>query len=70
MTIRKPNRTHVQSSDATQMQRRKESGDQHIFPIDEPAEDPHRPHRISRQDMQKTLPPEKESSAPEEPESP
>ncbi len=67
MTIRKPNRTHVQSSNPAQEQRRKESGDQHIFPMDEPAEDPHRPHRISRQDMQKTLP---NASEPEEPESP
>ncbi|RJG01984.1 hypothetical protein D3878_10675 [Noviherbaspirillum sedimenti] len=70
MTISKPNRTHVQSSDPMQMKRHKESGDQHILPIDEPAESPHRPHRLSRQDMQKTLPPERESAAPEEPESP
>jgi len=69
MTISKPNRTHVQSSDPMQMKRHKESGDQHILPIDEP-ESPHRPHRLSRQDMQKTLPPERESTTPEEPESP
>lgn len=67
MTISKPNRTHVQSSNAMELQRHKNSGDQHILPIDEPAEDPHRPHRVSRQDMQKTLP---NASEPEEPESP
>jgi len=67
MTIRKPNRTHVQSSDAMQMQRRKQSGDQHILPIDEPPEDPHWPHHLSRQDMQKISP---EEGGPEEPASP
>lgn len=67
MLFSKPNRTHVQSSNPTQMKRHKESGDQHILPIDEPAEAPHRPHRLSRQDMQKTL---FERTAPEEPESP
>lgn len=67
MTISKPNRTHVQTSNAMEMQRNKNSGDQHILPIDEPAEDPHRPHRVSRQDMQKTFP---NGSQPEEPESP
>lgn len=64
MTISKPNRTHVQSSDPTQMQRRKESGDQHILPLDDSAESPHRPHRLSREDMQKTLAPSQ--AAPEE----
>lgn len=67
MTIRKPNRPHVQSSNPGQEQRRKESGDQHILPMDEPVEDPHRPHRLSRQDMQKTFP---NATEPEEPESP
>lgn len=67
MPMRKPNRIHVQSSDPAQMQRRKESGDQHILPLDEPNESPHRPHRLSREDMQKTLPPS--GTAPEEPES-
>lgn len=65
MTISKPNRTHVQSSDPSQMQRRKESGDQHILPLDEPDESPHRPHRLSREDMQKTQSPTQ--AAPEEP---
>ena len=36
--------------------RRKASGDQHLVPIDEPAEDPHRPHRLNRGDNEKTLP--------------
>lgn len=63
MTIRKPNRTRVQSSDHGEESRRKESGDQHTLPLDEPALDPHRPHRVSRDDMQKTLP---EGAAPDE----
>ncbi len=67
MNIGKPNRTSVQSSNPSEMRRRKESGDQHILPADEPAEDPHRPHRVSRQDMHKTLP---ENTAPDQPESP
>lgn len=37
-------------------QRQKQSGDQHILPEDEPAQDPHRPHRLSREDMQKLRP--------------
>ncbi|MEC4721646.1 hypothetical protein RY831_20980 [Noviherbaspirillum sp. CPCC 100848] len=41
----------------------KQSGDQHILPIDEPAEDPHRPHRVNRSDMQKTLPIDTEGDA-------
>ncbi|QAU35507.1 hypothetical protein [Janthinobacterium sp. 17J80-10] len=67
MTIRKPNRTHVQSSNPAQMQRRKESGDQHILPLDDPDESPHRPQHLSREDMQKTLP--RSGTTPEEPES-
>lgn len=60
MTVRKPNRTNVQSADPMELQRRKESGDQHFLPADEPAEDPHRPHRVSREDMHKTYPKGKE----------
>lgn len=56
MNIGKPNRTNVQSSNGMEMRRRKASGDQHILPIDEPSQDPYRPHRVSRQDNQKTLP--------------
>lgn len=55
MTINKPNRTR-ESSTGSNEARQKESGDQHILPIDEPAEDPHRPHRMNRQDTQKTFP--------------
>jgi hypothetical protein len=54
MTITKPNRTRSQDADRNEMQQ-KQSGDQHILPVDEPATDPHRPHRVNRQDMQKTL---------------
>jgi hypothetical protein len=52
MNISKPNRDRQQAADRFEMQQ-KQSGDQHILPQDEPAEDPHRPHRISREDMQK-----------------
>lgn len=55
MTATSPNRNRNQSSDRHQMQQ-KQSGDQHILPLDEPAEDPHRPHRVSREDMQKLEP--------------
>lgn len=36
--------------------REKQSGDQHLLPEDEPLQDPHRQHRISREDMQKLRP--------------
>jgi hypothetical protein len=55
MPIMKPNRMRVQSKGGDEVHR-KQSGDQHIFPADEPDSDPHRPHRISRADMHKTLP--------------
>jgi len=55
MNVRKPNRTRSQSADYHEAQQ-KQSGDQHILPLDEPAEDRHRPQRLNRQDMQKTLP--------------
>ncbi|SNS33895.1 hypothetical protein SAMN06265795_102281 [Noviherbaspirillum humi] len=54
MTLSKPNRTRQQSADRNEMQE-KQSGDQHILPIDESEADPHRPHRTNRQDMQKTM---------------
>jgi len=56
MTGTHPNRTRKQSSDGLEMQRQKQSGDQHILPEDDLKEDPHRPHRISREDMQKLRP--------------
>lgn len=60
-----PNRNKSQT--VHNLRRQKQSGDQHILPEDEPALDPHRPHRISREDMQKIMPPESE---PDEPTSP
>ena len=55
MTFTSPNRNRNQSSDRHEMQQ-KQSGDQHILPLDEPNEDPHRPHRVNREDMQKLRP--------------
>lgn len=55
MTTTRPNRNRNQSSGRHQMQQ-KQSGDQHVLPLDEPTEDPHRPHRVSREDMQKLKP--------------
>ncbi|HJV76341.1 MAG TPA: hypothetical protein VJ654_19120 [Noviherbaspirillum sp.] len=49
-----PNRTKNQT--VHNQNREKQSGDQHLLPEDEPLEDPHRPHRISREDMQKLRP--------------
>lgn len=63
MTVNKPNRTNTQDADRNETQR-KESGDQHILPVDEPARDPHRPRRVSRDDMQKILPEGKEPGDP------
>ncbi|MGE5650652.1 hypothetical protein [Noviherbaspirillum sp. UKPF54] len=40
--------------------KQKKSGDQHLLPEDEPMEDPHRPHRLNREDMQKLRSPEQE----------
>jgi hypothetical protein len=51
----KPNRMRSRSTGRNEAQR-KQSGDQHILPIDELVEDARNPHRISRQDMQKTVP--------------
>ncbi len=51
-------------------QREKQSEDQHILPESETRYDPHRshrPHRMSREDMQKIMPPETD---PDEPTSP
>lgn len=65
MTATSPNRNRNQSAGRHEMQ--KKSGDQHILPQDEPAEDPHRPHRVSREDMQKLKPSDPD---PDEPASP
>lgn len=55
MTTTNPNRDKQQSADRNES-RRKQSGDQHVLPQGDPAETPHRPHRISREDMQKMPP--------------
>jgi hypothetical protein len=55
MNISKPNRMRAQSADFYES-RQKASGDQHILPLDEPDETPHRPHSLNRQDMNKALP--------------
>lgn len=47
-----PNRIRNQSVD-THLIRQKQSGDQHILPESDAEEAPHRPHRLSREDMQK-----------------
>ncbi len=49
-----PNRSRNQS--VHNQQKEKQSGDQHLLPEGDPRQDPHRPHRVSREDMQK-LPP-------------
>jgi hypothetical protein len=54
-----PNRNRNES--AERRQPHKQSGDQHILPEDETELSPHRPHRMSREDMQKHAPPEKDS---------
>ncbi|WP_019141317.1 hypothetical protein [Noviherbaspirillum massiliense] len=46
------NRNRNEISSLHQHQNKK-SGDQHIEPMDEPMEAPHRPHRVNREDMQK-----------------
>lgn len=48
MNVKKPNRTRNTDSDRSQMQQ-KQSGDQHILPLDAMDEDQHHPHRLSRQ---------------------
>lgn len=67
MTSTKPNRTNVQAADRNEMQRQKQSGDQHILPEDEPKEGPHRPHRVSREDMQKMRPADPDPDDPASP---
>lgn len=60
MRVNHPNRDRNEASDRYEMQR-KRSGDQHILPADEPEQDPHRPHRVNREDMHKLRPNEPES---------
>lgn len=66
MTATSPNRNRNQSAGRNQMQQKK-SGDQHILPLDEPKEDPHRPHRVSREDMQKLKPADADPDDPTSP---
>lgn len=54
MNISKPNRMRAQSADHHESHQ-KASGDQHILPIEDGDEAPHRPHRLNRHDMNKTL---------------
>ncbi|MES2538708.1 MAG: hypothetical protein V4632_22850 [Pseudomonadota bacterium] len=60
MKANNPNRIKRQLSSFDQILQKK-SGDQHIEPSDEPSEAPYRPHRVSREDTQKVLPPADES---------
>jgi hypothetical protein len=55
-----PNRIRNQISELDLIMQKK-SGDQHIEPQDEPAEAPYRPHRVNREDMQKVMPPSKDT---------
>lgn len=55
-----PNRDRKQSTERFHNQQ-KQSGDQHVLPLDDNAEAPHRPHRLSREDMQKLEPGQRES---------
>jgi hypothetical protein len=50
MSTNNPNRNRNHSADRNRMPQ-KNSGDQHIFPEDEFAQNPYRSHRISREDM-------------------
>lgn len=63
MNATNPNRDRVRSSDRDELHQKK-SGDQHNLPADEAAESPHRPHRVSREDMQKLLPAERNPDEP------
>lgn len=55
MKVNHPNRIRNQSEGSNET-RRKQSGDQHTLPTDEPALSPHRPDQLNRHDMQKALP--------------
>jgi hypothetical protein len=62
MTTMKPNRTREQSVNNREVGN-KDNGEQHLYPMDEPEKDPHRPHRLNRRDMQK---PFAENSTPQQ----
>jgi len=47
-----PNRTKNQSGERYEGQHKK-SGDQHLLPENDSEQQPHRPHRLNREDMQK-----------------
>jgi hypothetical protein len=66
MSTNSPNRFRQEIANPKR-NHQKESGDQHVLPQDEPAEAPHRPHRVNREDMQKIIPP---STEPDDPNSP
>jgi|GEM_PF-2385012 len=54
MNVSKPNRTHQQNASRNEMQQ-KQSGDQHILPLDDMDSAPHRPHRAGhRADLDST----------------
>lgn len=54
MTMMKPNRTRQQCVNNREIGN-KDNGERHLFPMDEPENDPHRPHRLNRSAMQKPL---------------
>ena len=56
MTTMKPNRTREQSANSREVGN-KDTGEQHLYPMDDPAKDPHRPHRLNRRDMDKPFSP-------------
>jgi hypothetical protein len=61
-----PNRDRNQAAGRFGTQQ-KQSGDQHLLPEDEPLQDPHRPHRVSREDMQKLRPADPDPDDPAQP---
>lgn len=66
MTMTSPNRDQIRSANRHQMQQ-KQSSDQHILPEDEAGIDPHRPSRISREDMEKLRPADTDPDDPAQP---
>lgn len=62
MKLNNPNRSRQQAADRNETQQ-KQSGDQHLLPMDEPEQDPHRPHRVNREDMQKLRPSKPDTDA-------
>ncbi|HVL75914.1 MAG TPA: hypothetical protein VM406_07845 [Noviherbaspirillum sp.] len=49
----KPNRTRNDSANRREINN-KDSGDQHLLPEFDTEEAPHRPHRLNREDMDKS----------------